>query len=213
MSSGPILYSFRRCPYAMRARMALQVSGIPHEIREIVLRDKPEAMLAASPKGTVPVLVLPDSEVVDQSIDIMRWALAQSDPEGWLDGEDPDTGRALIERNDGDEPGGFKHHLDRYKYATRYDVDPLEHRTIALAILIDMDARLADRAFLNGAKRMLADIATFPFVRQFAHTDREWFAAQDIPSVQSWLAGLKDSGLFREAMIKRPLWQSEQETA
>ncbi len=123
-----VLYSFRRCPYAMRARMALLVSGATYEHREVVLRDKPAAMLEASPKGTVPVFVTEDGVVLEESLDIMRWALGNSDPERWLD----DANANLIEAND----GPFKHHLDRYKYATRYDdVDPEEHRAAALAHL------------------------------------------------------------------------------
>ena len=131
----PILYSFRRCPYAIRARSAVVASGVAVELREIVLRDKPAAMLAASPKGTVPVLVLPDGRVIDQSLAIMHWALATADPLDWLAEEDTD----LIATND----GAFKHHLDRYKYADRHATDPLEHRAAATAILAELDTRLA----------------------------------------------------------------------
>ncbi|MEC7534164.1 MAG: glutathione S-transferase N-terminal domain-containing protein, partial [Pseudomonadota bacterium] len=123
-----ILYSFRRCPYAMRARMALSSSGLEYEHREVVLRDKPPEMLEVSPKGTVPVLVTETGKVIEESLDIMRHALAVKDPEGWLERDDPE----LVAAND----GPFKHHLDRYKYATRYaDVDPEEHRSAALDIL------------------------------------------------------------------------------
>ena len=195
----PILYSFRRCPYAMRARMALHVSGTPVETREVVLRDKPDAMLEASPKGTVPVLVLPDGEVVDESIDIMRWALGRNDPEGWLAGDDTD----LIATID----GPFKHHLDRYKYSTRHDSDPAEHRTAAETILRRFDDRLSDQACLCGATRTLADIASFPFIRQFANADRDWFDAQDRPHLQRWLAGLLGSALFKTIMVKRAQWK------
>ena len=129
-----ILYSFRRCPYAMRARMALSVSGASYEHREVVLRDKPPEMLEVSPKGTVPVLVVPGAPPLEESLDIMHWALGQNDPEGWLDRND----QLLIETND----GPFKHHLDRYKYATRYDdVDPEEHRAAAFDILKQLDER------------------------------------------------------------------------
>lgn len=194
-----MLYSFRRCPYAMRARMALLVSGQSCAIREIVLRAKPEAMLAASPKGTVPVLVLADSAVIDESLEIMRWALQRHDPEAWLDGDDS----ALIARND----GPFKHHLDRYKYPSRYGEDPLAHRDAGCAILTDLDARLAAQAYLCGAQRGLADIALFPFVRQFAATDQAWFDAQPLAHVQRWLAGLAGSQLFARAMLRLPPWQ------
>ena len=134
------LYSFRRCPYAMRARMALLVSGTAYAHREVLLRDKPAAMLAASPKGTVPVLVLADGTVIDESIDIMRWALAQNDPEDWLARADAEL-VALFD-------GAFKHHLDRYKYAGRYDADPLAHRAAGLAMLAELDTRLADLEYL-----------------------------------------------------------------
>ncbi|HCS18249.1 MAG TPA: glutathione S-transferase, partial [Erythrobacter sp.] len=160
-----ILYSFRRCPYAMRARMALSSSGLEYEHREVVLRDKPPEMLEVSPKGTVPVLVTQTGTVIEESLDIMRHALAMKDPEGWLERDDPE----LVAAND----GPFKHHLDRYKYATRYaDVDPEEHRSAALDILRQVEARLAKDAYLCGARRGLADIAIFPFIRQFANADR-----------------------------------------
>jgi glutathione S-transferase len=191
----PILYSFRRCPYAMRARMALAVSGAPHEIREVKLRDKPAAMLAASPKGTVPVLVLADGQVIDESLDIMRWALGQNDPERWLDGNDT----ALIAAND----GPFKHHLDRYKYSDRHGTDPLEHRAQGLALLADLDARLRRHAYLCGETRMLTDAAILPFVRQFAAVDRTWFDAQKLPALQRWLAEGLASPLFTEVMARQ----------
>ena len=200
-----ILYSFRRCPYAMRARMALHISGTEVETREVVLRDKPAAMLEVSPKGTVPVLVLDDGEVVDESIDIMRWALARNDPENWLDRDDRD----LIARID----GPFKHHLDRYKYETRYDSDSEAHRTEASTILRDLDDRLAHSAFLRGERRGLADIAVFPFIRQFANADRGWFDAQELPHLQNWLAGLLASDLFAAIMVKRRQWKPEEATA
>ena len=196
-----ILYSFRRCPYAMRARMALRVSGARYEHREVVLRDKPAAMLEASPKGTVPVLVTGDGAVLEESLDIMRWALGRNDPEGWLARDDA----ALVAVND----GPFKHHLDRYKYATRYDdVDPEEHRAAALEILQRLEARLGDSDYLCGDARGFADIAIFPFIRQFANADREWFDAQALPLLQAWLAGLIGSELFESVMRKHPQWRA-----
>ncbi|NIJ17693.1 glutathione S-transferase [Sphingobium vermicomposti] len=194
-----ILYSFRRCPYAMRARMALIASGQPVELREVVLRDKPPAMLSLSPKGTVPVLALPDGAVIDESLDIMRWALRLRDPEGWLDGDDA----ALIATND----GPFKQHLDRYKYATRYGSDPLVHRAGAMEVLGELEARLVASDYLCGAHRTLADIAIFPFVRQFAGTEPAWFEAQPLPRVQAWLRALVASELFARAMVRKPAWQ------
>ncbi|WP_435202766.1 glutathione S-transferase [Qipengyuania sp. 902] len=195
-----ILYSFRRCPYAMRARMALHVSGLAYEHREVVLRDKPAAMLGVSPKGTVPVFVTTDGEVLEESLDIMRHALAQNDPEGWLDRGD----QALVAAND----GPFKHHLDRYKYASRYeDVDPEQHRASAVEILAELDRRLAATPHLCGDKRGFADIAIFPFVRQFANHDRERFDADLMPHLQAWLEGLVASDLFAAIMKKHPKWE------
>ena len=198
MAERPILYSFRRCPYAMRARMALAVSGIRCELREIRLRDKPGAMLEASPKGTVPVLVLPDGQVIEQSIEIMLWALSFSDPEGWLERDDP----ASIAEND----GSFKHSLDRYKYPERHDADPAEHRELGLAFLRRIDARLSADGQLCGSHRGLADAAIMPFVRQFAATDRDWFDAQALPHLHVWLDGHLAPDLFAVTMIRVQPW-------
>jgi glutathione S-transferase len=195
----PILYSFRRCPYAMRARMALLVSGMAVEIREVVLRDKPLAMLAVSPKGTVPVMVLADGAVIDESLDIMRYALGQNDPEDWLAGDDA----ALIAVND----GPFKHHLDRYKYPERHGSEPLSHRAAALDLLVPLEARLMRTAHLQGATRTLADVALFPFVRQFAAVEPDWFDAQPLPHLKQWLAAHSGSDLFERAMVRRPAWR------
>lgn len=202
MNDIPVLYSFRRCPYAMRARMALLVSRVSYEHREVVLRAKPAAMLAASPKGTVPVLVLADGTVIDESVDIMRWALGQSDPEDWLARGDA----ALVAAFD----GAFKHHLDRYKYAGRHDADPLVHRAAGLVMLAEkLDVRLAERDYLDGAARGFGDIAIFPFVRQFAGVDAAWFAAAAPRRVQDWLAGLVGSDLFARAMVKITRWADD----
>ena len=193
-----VLYSFRRCPYAMRARMAVLVSGVTVELREVVLRDKPAAMLAASPKGTVPVLVLPDGRVIDESFEIMRWALAQDDPEDWLGGYDA----AQIAVND----GPFKHHLDRYKYPERHGSEPLAHRAAGLGLLADLEQRLAAEDNLCRETRSLTDIAIFPFVRQFGAVDRAWFEAQPLPLVRAWLARHTGSALFEAAMARVPPW-------
>jgi glutathione S-transferase len=197
----PILYSFRRCPYAMRARMALHCAGIAVEHREIALRDKPAAMVAISPKGTVPVLVLPDGRVIDESLDIMHWALDRADPEQWLD-ENADAD-ALIAAID----GPFKHHLDRTKYAARYPgADPAMHREAGLAILVTFEQRLATDPYLAGAAIRLVDIASFPFVRQFARADLAAWQAASLPNVQRWLDGLIASPLFAAIMARHPLW-------
>lgn len=193
-----LLYSFRRCPYAMRARLALLVSGTPFALREIVLRDKPAAMLAASPKGTVPVLVLDDGRVIDESLDIMRWALGRNDPERWLEGYDS----ALVEAFDTQ----FKHHLDRYKYPERDGADPIVHRDAGMAMLGLLEVRLSGSAELCGPHRTLSDIAIFPFVRQFAAVDPGWFAAQPIVRVQAWLARHVASPLFEQAMLRLAPW-------
>lgn len=196
----PILYSFRRCPYAMRARLALQVSGVEIEHREILLRDKPAHMLEISPKGTVPVVLLPDGTVLEESLDVMLWALEQNDPEGWLARKDD----ALVAAND----GPFKHHLDRYKYATRYDgADPLEHRDACEAQLKVLDARLGSQPFLSGETRRFTDAAIMPFIRQFANTDREWFDARPYPALQAWLNGWLTSEIFAKVMAKHRLWE------
>ena len=204
MSQHPILYSFRRCPYAMRARMALWIAGITVELREVKLASKPPELVEASPKATVPVLVLPDATVLDESIEIMRWALAQSDPEGWLAGDE----RALLVTID----GPFKHHLDRSKYPTRYDdCDPEPHRAAGYEILRELDARLAGQSQLCGETGALADIASFPFIRQFANHDRTWFDAQPIPQLQRWLEGHLASDLFASVMPKFAPWQAGDE--
>jgi glutathione S-transferase len=201
VSGLPILYSFRRCPYAMRARMALLISGQACHIREVVLRDKPAGMIAASPKATVPVLLLADGRVIDESLDIMRWALERHDPENWLDGDDAE----LIAEND----GPFKQHLDRYKYAERHASDPVAHRTAALAILARLEERLRDRSNLCRESRSLTDMAIMPFVRQFAATDRDWFNAQPLPRLQAWLAWHEASPLFDQAMVRLTPWQPD----
>jgi len=202
----PVLYSFRRCPYAMRARMALAKAGINVRLREILLRDKPQEMLDASPKGTVPVLVPGDGEAIDESLAVMRWALGQNDPDRWLS---PQVGTlddmlALIAEND----GPFKHHLDRYKYSTRYeDADEAQHRAEGEKYLRLLDARLQKTAYLFGDRIALADIAIFPFVRQFRIADMNWFDAQNWDGLKRWLTEMMDSGLFNSVMQKYPLWK------
>ena len=201
--SGPLLYSFRRCPYAMRARMALMASGVQVRLREVVLRDKPAEMLEASPKGTVPVLVLEDGMVIDESRDVMQWAMEQNDPGGWK----TDDAASLIAEAD----GPFKNALDRYKYPNRYEdegVDKLEQRAKGREFLAKLDVRLAQHDQLLGDTVTEADIAIFPFVRQFANTDRGWFDAEPLPHLQRWLAGHLDSDLFLSVMKKYPQWKT-----
>ncbi|WP_347936013.1 glutathione S-transferase [Amylibacter sp. IMCC11727] len=196
----PILYSFRRCPYAMRARLAVASAGIEVELREIVLRDKAAAFLEASPKGTVPVLVA--DGVVEESIEVMDWALAHSDPEGLLYAGQ--AARDLVERCETE----FKGHLDRFKYAVRYeDVDPEEERTLASVYLRELDGMLADQDYLFGDKIGFADIGIAPFVRQFANTDRAWFNAQGWVRLRDWLDRFVDSDRFASIMTKYPKWE------
>ena len=172
----PILYSFRRCPYAMRARLAISVSGIKCRLREVVLREKPSEMLSASPKGTVPVVVLASGEVIEESLDVMHWALAQNDPENWLS-SDPQINedmRALVTVCD----GPFKRALDRYKYPNRYADEQIERvaqREQGEAFLKALETRLEGQSGLFGDRDRLADMAIFPFVRQFDNTDRALF--------------------------------------
>ncbi len=197
----PILYSFRRCPFAMRARMALRISGITCELREVVLRDKPEELFQASAKGTVPVLVAGD-RVLDESLDIMIWALEQQDPEGWLDA-DRTAMLTLIQDCDRD----FKYHLDRYKYAHRYpDDDGLDHRSAGALFLTKLNDRLAQTPYLFGNKATLADRAIVPFVRQFSIADVDWFNAQPWPYLQAWLADWVESPLYADIMEKYEPW-------
>jgi glutathione S-transferase len=206
--SYPILYSFRRCPYAMRARLAIAVSEQVCELREVVLRDKPRALLQASPKATVPVLVDEQGQVIDQSLEIMLWALQRHDPQRWLMPTLHGLPAMLALIAQCDE--GFKHNLDRYKYPDRYEnVDAREHRDQAGLWLMQLEARLADLPFLFGPQAALADMAIAPFVRQFAHTDRDWFDHQPWPALQRWLQAWQQSALFERVMFKFPPWAPE----
>jgi UPF0176 protein len=202
----PVLYSFRRCPYAMRARLALHVAGVVVELREVSLKAKPPAMLALSPKGTVPVLQLPDGRVLEQSLDIMVWALAQADPEGWLAQGAPDEAQALIARND----GPFKPLLDRYKYASRHpEYTAEQYRQQALDLhLGPLNNRLSDQPWLLGNGPSLADAALFPFVRQFAGVDVAWWAQAPLPALRAWLNRWVNRPLFEAVMEKHPLWEA-----
>jgi len=194
----PLLYSFRRCPYAMRARMALYQAGVQCEIIEVELKAKPAAMLTLSPKGSVPVLQLPSGEVLDESLDIMHWALAQNDPAHWLPSLSAIT-QSLIDENDGD----FKVNLDRYKYPQRFPGgNRLEARDEGVDFLRQLQAQLNGNDYLLGSQVSFVDIAVFPFIRQFANTDVQWFAAQNLPGVQRWLDNLVNSVLFKTIMEK-----------
>jgi len=204
----PILYSFRRCPYAIRARLALTVTGQTCEIREVVLRDKPSEFKKLSSKATVPMLQLSDGIVLEESLDIMLWALAIQDPQNWL-GPDGRTRQAMLDligRNDGE----FKLRLDRYKYSIRYqDADPQTERLKAMEFLNQLEQNLTQSDYLFGGKLCLADAAIFPFVRQFANVDPDWFDKQNQPRLRKWLNTIVQSGLFQSVMKKLRPWQPD----
>lgn len=199
-----ILYSYRRCPYAMRARMALHYADIAVEIREISLRDKPAHLLKISPKGTVPVLWLPDeNKIIEQSLDIMRWALIQRDADDWMFLPQQPAIAALIAEND----STFKQALDRYKYPERYPQHPQSHYQQQGALFLQkLENLLQQNGYLLRATPCMADIAIFPFVRQFAAVNADWFAQAPYPHLQAWLNGWLESALFSAIMQKYPLW-------
>lgn len=198
MPSPPLLYTFRRCPYAIRARLAIASSGVAVEFHEVDLKAKPERMLQLSPKGTVPVLVLPDGRVIDQSFDIMLWALRQHDPSGLLESY-TEAAKALIGRNDGE----FKQALDRYKYPERYPEFSMSHyREQGEIFLAELNAMLDQHENLLGDTPGIADLALMPFIRQFASVDREWFDVSPYANLRTWLDKWIASDLFIDAMKK-----------
>lgn len=198
---NPILYSFRRCPYAIRARLALQIAQIDCKLREVVLRAKPKSMLVASSKGTVPVFILSTGAVLEESLDIVAWAYEISNNSRLAF---PSLAEVLIAEND----GAFKYHLDRYKYPDRYSPsDEVEHRNKASLFLEELNTRLMKSAWLCGTECCSADIAIAPFVRQFASVDRAWFDAQPWPALWSWLEDFMSSELFLQVMKKYAPWQ------
>ncbi|MDF1644632.1 MAG: glutathione S-transferase [Pseudomonadales bacterium] len=209
--SEPILYSFRRCPYAMRARLGIYYAGIKVEIREVILRDKPSSLLDYSPKGTVPVLVLSDKEVIEESIDIVRWALSHRDPQKLLptpNSRQQQQVEQLIEQNDGE----FKYCLDRYKYADRYPEFPAEHyREQGEVFIKQLEQLLLKNSYLLGKALSIADIAIAPFIRQFAHVDRNWFDNAPYPRLKLWLASIIESQAFKDVFLKYPQWLPEHE--
>ena len=181
--------------------MSLLVSGIQVELREVVLRDRPEHMMEISPKGTVPVLLLADGTVIEESLDIMLWSLDESLLVGdW---------KELVDGNDGE----FKHHLDRYKYNNRYEnpLLPEEHRNHVVEFLEIYNQRLSESSYLCGDDCTIADYALAPFVRQFANTDRPWFDDLPLPYLHRWLSEMLESETFRNCMVKHPQWKEEDE--
>ena len=194
----PLLYTFRRCPYAIRARLAIAVAGMTVNEREVSLREKPAEMLAISPKDTVPVLQLADGSVIDESIDIMRWVLAQHDPDHWL-AVDADEAATLILINDAE----FKRALDGYKYPNRYpERSATDYRREGERFLATLEARLTGQPFLGGGQIRWVDAAVFPFIRQFAAVDPDWFSNAPYPNVQRWLQAWLVSPLFLSVMAK-----------
>lgn len=201
LAQAPILYSFRRCPYAIRARLAIAASNIEIELREVRLADKPSAMLAVSPKATVPVLVLADKSVIDESLDIMLWAL-QKTQHKWLQADKNKT-RDLIHYNDTE----FKIHLDHYKYADRFPEHSMQsYRQAATLFLQQLEDCLTKNQYLVSDNFSLADAAIFPFIRQFAFVDKDWFEQTAYKKLQLWLENILNSDLFNQVMKKHPQW-------
>jgi len=204
ISSYPRLYSFRRCPYAMRARLGLLFAGLQVELREITLKNKPPQMLAISPKGTVPVLQLLDGTVIEESREIMTWALTQQDAQGLLAAQTLPQANALIDKNDNE----FKYWLDRYKYADRHlDMSQAEYRQRGEAFLQMLEKLLIKNPYLLGESITIADIGIMPFVRQFAHVNRKVFYDLPYPNLQRWLQDWLQHPLFLQAMTKFQPWQ------
>ena len=201
MYTTPILYSFRRCPYAIRARLAIYSAGIEVEIREVLLRDKAPKFLEVSKSKTVPCLQA-NGAILDESLEIMVWALNISDPNNWL--RETSKGNELIEICD----GPFKNALDRTKYPNRYpDENAVENRVLASDFLNLIESQLDPNLF--GENLNLADIAILPFIRQFAHIDFNWFLSQPWPKTAQWLETFKTSEMFNSVMKKYPKWKED----
>ncbi|PVZ66357.1 glutathione S-transferase [Pelagibaculum spongiae] len=213
VASQPVLYSFRRCPYAIRARMAIAASKSQVALREVVLKDKPQQLIGKSSKATVPVLIIPASEqhdemLLDESRDIMRWALSNQDPQQWLSGDDVMNWQwemqGLLQEND----FIFKLSLDRYKYPEQHPQHTVEYyRDQCEVFLGKLEKHLLRNQFLVAGRVTFADIAIFPFIRQCAHVDFEWFQATPYPKLQQWLEHFKSSEIFLSVMQKYPQWK------
>ena len=200
----PILYSFRRCPYAMRARMAIHISDQRCELREVLLRDKPPSMLEYSAKGTVPVLILQDGKVIDESLDVIDWALNLNDPDDWQRSKNKEKTKELIKINDGE----FKYHLDRYKYSKRYDnEDPEFHRKKCLKFIESINNELNNSKYIFDDNISYADIVLLPFIRQFRIADIEWFDSLPYDNLKKWLSSFLGSSLLNSIMKKYDLWK------
>jgi glutathione S-transferase len=200
MMTLPVLYSFIRCPYAIRARMVLLYADISYELREVSLKNKPPEMLAISPKGTTPVLQLGDGRILEESLDIMDWALGQNDPKGWrqFPQEQLELSKTLIALNDSE----FKQILDRYKYYVRFSEPQSTYRSQAEPFIQILNQLLQTHQFLLGDRPSVADVAIFPFIRQFAHVDLQWFDNSPNQALVTWLNFYKSSPLFLSVMSK-----------
>lgn len=202
----PVLYSFRRCPYCMRAHMALKNSAIKVELREVDLNDMPQEALAVSAKATVPLLVFSDGSFIDESWDIVKWAVAQNDPDNWS-GENDEylmDAEMLVETND----FSFKEDLDHYKYADRHPQQTEEEYRLACEEFIEeLEDMLADHDYLLGNQLTLADIGVFPFIRQFSLVDKDWFEQSPYNNVKHWLTTIINTSLFQQVFVKHSLWK------
>ena len=207
----PVLYSLRNCPYAMRARLAIYASGQLVQLRDLVLSDKPPEMLIESPKGTVPVLVTVDNEVVDESLAIMLWAFSQSDPADYLNKNDETSLTemfSIISRFDNE----FKRHLEKYRCSKRYHEPSLdEDRQKCEYYLAELELRLRKHQYLMSDTPSLTDLALMPYVRQFARVERQWYLQSPYPKLRQWLNGYLQSRMFSKVMAKHPLWLEAKE--
>ncbi|CAH6922203.1 Glutathione S-transferase [Vibrio chagasii] len=205
-SALPVLYSLRRCPYAMRGRMGIALSKQQVLLREIVTKDKPSELLASSPKGTVPVLVLSDGKVIEQSLDVMMWALHQNDPHDLLRSSNPSLSEQihqLIQQNDNE----FIGHLEKYRASVRYRNDDIEQRrNLCEAFISELEAKLAHHDYFFGDSPSLADFAVMPFVSQFVRVEKKWFVQSEYQNVRRWLRSHLESKLYTQVMKQYPLW-------
>ena len=204
----PILFSFRRCPYAMRARIAIKLCSLECEIREINLKLKNKEFLELSPKGTVPVLVLPDDKIIEESMDIIHWAISNNDPYNLklknLEIYNKDMELISIFDNE------FKYHLDRYKYNSRYKgINKEEHKYKARDLLVNLNNSLKEKQWLNGENISISDISILPFIRQYRIADIKWFDEKlELPNINRWLDKFLNSKIFNNVMKKYKIWET-----
>lgn len=198
----PILYSLRHCPFAMRARLAIFKSQKAVELRDVKLTNKPVSMLVASPKGTVPILVVSSQHIIEESIDVMLWVLQQNDPDNMLD--ELATAMTFIQRYDRE----FKPCIEAYKCAKRYHETNLEECRRACEVFIqDLELRLSQHAYVLGEQESIADLAILPFIRQFAKVERPWYVQSSYTHVKRWLNSYLQSAMFNKIMAPNPIWE------